>query len=44
VTAVLTRAVAAGALTCTQVGAIPALPTRGRLDAFLSRPTRKSQA
>lgn len=35
-TAVLARAVAVGALACTAVGAIPALPTAARVDAFLA--------
>jgi len=36
-TRIVRRANAVGALTCTQVGAIPALPTAAKVDAFLDR-------
>lgn len=35
--AILSRAVAVGAIACTEVGAIPALPTAARVDSFLAQ-------
>lgn len=39
---ILSRAVAVGALACTEVGAIPALPTAARVDSFLAERHRRS--
>jgi len=37
VTAIIRRANAIGAITCTNAGAIPALPTKIQLDEFLTK-------
>jgi len=43
ITAILSRAVAVGAIACTEVGAIPALPTAARVDSFLAQRGRRHE-